>query len=145
MTNQVTDHGLLASTMEGIRETDRSGIVEVVADKGYEDIADMVRCLENGMIPHVITEEGKDGYEMEMAYEAAEADLTSTKAEELKRALHEGQIPEVYQDVLEVIKIEEVRRKVVNEKVESEAIDGTESEMQEKEKEGYFVRDLERD
>lgn len=37
MTNQVTDHGLLSSTMEGIRETDRSGIVEVVADKGYEE------------------------------------------------------------------------------------------------------------
>lgn len=104
MTNQVTDHGLLASTMEGIRETDRSGIVEMVADKGYEDTADMVRCLENGIIPHVITEEGKDGYEIEMTYEAAEADLTSTKAEELKKALHEGRIPEVYQNVLEGIK-----------------------------------------
>lgn len=144
MTNQVTDHGLLASTMEGIRETGRPGIVEVVADKGYEDTADMAKCLETGVISHVITEDGKDGYEIEITYEAAEADITSTKAEELKRALHAGKIPEMYKDAIEGIKIEEVRREVVDEKAESEPIDGTTVEMQEKAKEGYFVRDPER-
>ena len=39
-------------------------IVEVVADKGYEDTEDMVDCLENGIIPHAITDDRKDGYEI---------------------------------------------------------------------------------
>lgn len=35
MTNQVTDHGLLDSRLEGVRE-ETKGIIETVADKGYE-------------------------------------------------------------------------------------------------------------
>lgn len=82
MTNRVTDHGLLESTMREVKESDPEGIVEVVADRGYEDTADMVRCLENGIIPHVITDDGKDGYEIEINYEDAATDTDSTKAEE---------------------------------------------------------------
>lgn len=65
MTNQVTDHGLLDSTLEGIRE-ESEGSIEAVAEKGYESGENMVKCLEDGIIPHVITEEGKDGYELEI-------------------------------------------------------------------------------
>ena len=81
MTNQVTDHGLLESTMSEVKEAEPEKIVEVVADKGYEDTEDMVGCLENGIIPHVITDDGKDGYEIEISYEKSEADLTSTDPE----------------------------------------------------------------
>ena len=97
MTNQVTDHGLLESTMSEVKEAELEKIIEVVADKGYEDTEDMVGCLENGIIPHVITDDGKDGYEIEIPYEKSEADLTSTDPEELKKALHAGQIPEAPQ------------------------------------------------
>ena len=97
MTNQVTDHGLLESTMSEVKEAEPEKIVEVVADKGYEDTEDMVGCLENGIIPHVITDDGKNGYEIEIPYEKSEADLTSTDPEELKKALHAGQIPEAPQ------------------------------------------------
>ena len=90
-------------------------IVEVVADKGYEDTEDMVDCLENGIIPHAITDDRKDGYEIEISYEKSEADLTSTDPEELKKALHAGQIPEAYASVIQDIKVETVRRKVVDE------------------------------
>ena len=65
MTNQVTDHGLLESTMQGIKSSEPEKIIEVVADKGYEAVEDMVECLENGIIPHVITDDGKDGYDIE--------------------------------------------------------------------------------
>lgn len=68
MTNQVTDHGLLCPTMEGIKSEDKEKIIEAVADKGYEKAEDMVRCLEEGIIPHVITGDGKDGYELELSY-----------------------------------------------------------------------------
>ena len=77
MTNQVTDHGLLESTMQGIKSSEPEKIIEVVADKGYEAVEDMVECLENGIIPHVITDDGKDGYDIEIPYEEAETDTAS--------------------------------------------------------------------
>lgn len=51
MTNQVTDHGLLRSTMQEIKDSDPGKIIEAVADKGYESTEDMAGCLEKGIIP----------------------------------------------------------------------------------------------
>ena len=144
MTNQVTDHGLLGSSMEGIKETEGKKIVEAVADKGYESVEDMVSCLEAGIIPHVIPGDGKDGYEIEIPYEEAESDLSSTEPEDLTKALHSGQIPEAYAEVIQEMKVETVRRKVEDEKEENSRVYGSPEEMQEKAQEGYFVRDPER-
>ena len=146
MTNQVTDHGLLDSTLERVRE-ESEGIIETVADKGYESEEDMLKCLEDGIIPHVITDDGKDGYELEIPYEEADdINAESTDAEDLKKALHAGVIPEAYEDVITDIEVKEVRRKVSEEeaKVSVESIYGTSEEMMERAKGGYFVRDPER-
>ena len=115
VTNQVTDHGLMEPTLADIR--DQAGeIVEVVADKGYQSEEDMIRCLEDGIIPHVITDDGKDGYELEMDYiEADDINLESTEAEDIQKALHAGKIPDAYKDVISDIKVKEVRRKVSDE------------------------------
>lgn len=147
MTNQVTDHGMLNPTMAGIRKESQGEILEIVADKGYENAEDMEKCLENGIIPHVIMSDGKDGYELEIFYEESEADTESTKPEELKNSLHAGQIPEVYKEVITEMKVEEVRRKVKDESgalEKTESIYGSPEEMMERAKEGYFVRDPER-
>lgn len=146
VTNQVTDHGLLDVTMKGIREK-TDGIVEVTADRGYENEEDMVRCLENGIIPHVITDDGKDGYELEIPYEESETDRFSESPEEMKKCLYAGKIPEAYKDVITEMKVEEVRRKVSDrqpEETDVKSVYGTPEEMQERAKEGYFVRDPER-
>lgn len=147
MTNQVTDHGLLDSTLEEVRK-ESEGVIETVADKGYESEDDMIKCLEDGIIPHVITDDGKDGYELEVEYEEADGvDINSTVSEELKKAIHSGVIPEAYKDVISDMKVEEVRRKVDDEPEPEEAsksIYGTPEEMMERAKEGYFVRDPER-
>lgn len=90
--------------MERVKKTEPEKIVEVVVDKGYENTEDMVSCLENGIIPHVITDDGKDGYEIELSYEKAEADLSSVDSEELRKALHAGQIPEAYETVIKDMK-----------------------------------------
>lgn len=144
MTNRVTDHGMLDPTMEGIREENPEGILEIVADKGYEQEEDMVKCLEQGIIPHVILNDGKDVRELEIAYEEAEVDLTSTEPGELRKSLHAGQIPEAYKEVISEIKVEEVRRLVKEEAEEARPVYGTPEEMQKKAKEGYFVRDPEK-
>ena len=91
--------------------------------------------------------DGKDGYELEISYEEAEADITSTKPEELKKSLHAGKIPEAYKDVISDMEVKEVRRKVKEDLADiekSEAIYGTPEEMLVRAKEGYFVRDPER-
>ncbi len=146
MTNQVTDHGLLASTLEGIKAENPEAIIETVADKGYENGEDMLNCLEQGIIPHVILDDGKDGYEFEVEYQDSDVNLSSTKPEGLSKALHAGLLPEAYKDVIEDIRVEEVRRLVKDNIVpeDSENIYGTEDEMLARAKEGYFVRDPER-
>ncbi len=146
MTNQVTDHGLLLPTMERIKSEEDGKIIEVAADKGYEKAEDMVRCLEEGIIPHVITEDGKDGYELEISYEENEADVTSSRPEEIKKSLHAGKIPEVYKDVITEMEVKEVRRKDIDEIAEDaggRGVYGTPEEQQARAKEGYFVRDPE--
>lgn len=147
MTNQVTDHGQLMPTMEKIREESGNRILEVVADKGYQKEEDMVECLENGIIPHVIAEDGKDGYELEITYEESETDATSTKAGELKKCLHAGVIPDAYKEVITKAEVKEVRRMVKEEMPDTglqKPLYGTPEEMMKRAKEGYFVRDPER-
>lgn len=75
MKNQVTDHGLLHSTVKDIKKENPEQVIEVVADKGYENAGDMVECLENGIIPNVILDDGKDGYEIEIEYQENEIDI----------------------------------------------------------------------
>ena len=147
MTNQVTDHGLLHSTLEEVRK-EEDGIIETVADRGYESEEDMIKCLEEGIIPHVITDEGKDGYELVIPYEESDdVNAESTDPDELRKALHAGVIPEAYKDIISDIEIKEVRRKVSDEPEADEPakfIYGTQEEMMARAKEGYFVRDPER-
>lgn len=146
MTNQVTDHGLIGSTLGQIRK-ESDGVIETTADRGYEVEEDMIGCLEAGIIPHVITDDGKDGYELEIPYEEAEADPGSTTPEELKKALHAGIIPEAYKNVITDMEVKEVRRKVSDEPAEEisvKSVYGTDEEMLARAKEGYFVRDPEK-
>lgn len=144
MTNQVTDHGMIEPTMAQIKKETPDSIVEAVADKGYENTDDMLACLENGIIPNVITDDGKDGYEIETEYEENDTDASSTKPEDLKKCLHAGVIPDAYKGVIEGMEVKEVRRKVKEDNDQApKSIYGTSEEMLAKAKEGYFVRDPE--
>ena len=104
--------------MEEVKKAEPEKIVEAAADKGCEDTEDMAGCLEKGIIPHVITDGGKDGYEIEIPYEKAEADAASTDPEEIKKALHAGQTPGAYAPVIQDMRVETVRRKAADEKPE---------------------------
>ena len=145
MTNQVTDHGLMNSTLEHIREEANGTVIDAAADKGYNSSSDMAECLENGIIPHVITDDGKDGYTIEMEYEENEVNPDSTEAEELKKCLHAGVIPEAYKDVISDINVKEVKQRVKEEPEKAKSIYGSPEEMIARAKEGYFVRDPERE
>ena len=145
-TNQVTDHGLLHSSVESIKN-DGGGVLEVTADKGYHDEADMINCLENGIIPHVVLPDGQDSYDLETAYESNECDeetLNSTDSGSLKKCLRAGVVPKAYESVIEGMEIIERRQLVRDETGETGSPYGTTKEMIEQAKEGYFIRDPER-
>lgn len=150
VTNHPTDQGLLESTLTGIKAKNPEEILEATADKGYIKEEDLVGCLENGIVPHVILPDGQDTYELEVTYEEAEideADKRSRKTEEIKKCLHAGEIPEAYEGVIEEIEVIEKRHFVHDEeleKAESDPSNKSEEEMKAKAMEGYFVRDPER-
>lgn len=113
--------------------------------KGYENKDDLIKYLESGIVPNVILSDGKDGYEIE--YQENDVNLASTKPEELSKALHAGQIPNAYEDVIEKTEVKDVRKLVADEPSEAKTIDsiyGSEEKMLERAKEGYFVRKLEK-
>lgn len=142
MTNQVTDHGLIAPTVSGIQNEEE--IIDVVADKGYEQNDDMIKCLEEGIVPHVILSDGKDEYDFELEYIESECDTSSMKGEDISKCLHAGEIPDAYKGVITDAKVKTVRRKVKEPAQAVESPYGTEEEMMERASEGYFVRDPER-
>ena len=146
LTNQVTDHGLMNTTIGHIRQEEAAQIIEAVADKGYDDEKDMVKCLENGIIPHVILPDGKDDYELSVEFAEADADSKGTDPESIRKCLHSGTIPEVYKDVISEMNVVEKRRAVPKETSDSVSSSryGSQEEMIGRAKEGYFVRDPER-
>jgi transposase len=145
-TNQATDHGLMASVAADL-SWEGKGVVEVVADRGYEQASDMVACLEQGIIPNVILPDGKDSYGLETEYEEAlDCDVASTEASEIKKCLRAGIVPKAYQDIIVDMEVVEVRRKAIDKTEErAESPYGTEEEMRSRAAQGYYVRDPERD
>ena len=150
VTDRPSDYGLLSETIERTKNEKADEVVEVVADKGYECPQDMVECLEKGVIPNVKSSSRKKEYELETVYKFAEIDektRKSKKADDLKKCLRAGVIPEAYKDVISNIKIKE-RKTMLKEDGTSDsekpAYKRTEKEMKERALEGYFVRDPER-
>jgi transposase len=141
MTNAPTDHGQLLPTVSRIADgTD--GAVEVVADKGYQSAADMAACLEADVLPHVIADDGVDGYGIELPHEPADdLDPSSTDPAEISRCLHAGVVPDAYADSIRDVEVRTVRRKVVDEAPDPGEPYGTPEEMAARAAEGYFVRD----
>lgn len=145
MTNANTDHGQLAPTMEYLKGQSPAEVVNVTADKGYHRDEDYIVCLENGIIPNVIPDDGKDTYGLEIEYQEAECDPTSTDTTELKKCLHAGIIPDAYENSIEDMEVVEVRYKPeeAKEKPDPQGPTRTEDEMKARAVEGYFVRDPE--
>lgn len=158
-TNKCTDHGLIRPTIDNVSRGEDE-IVEVIADNGYAQPEDMVDSLENGIIPNTFLSKYEDengnkihNKEIELGFKYEENEVTedekaSTKAENLKKCLRAGVVPEPYKDYLEPVKDENGEVKVFHRSskdIESDIPFGlekmTEDEMKAKAKEGYFIRD----
>lgn len=109
--NNPADVGHMSSISTDLK--DMLGLDEVitnVTDKGYNDRDDMASCLEEGIIPEVTLPEDKEYYEIEVKYEEneiKEEERRSGKAEDIKKCLRAGIIPEMYEEFISDIRVEE--------------------------------------
>lgn len=143
-TNNPTDHGLLSSTIDNIKKSQfDKKIMEITADKGYERTEDIVKCLENGVIPNVIDNKEKGMFNLSVDYKKAKCNKKSKEPKEIRKCLHAGMVPEVYKDIIDdiVIKKDKIRESENNDKLKLEF--KTKEEMISKAKSGFFVRDPE--
>ena len=109
------DVGKINEVGEKIQEELGLEIITNVTDKGYNDRKDMMKSLENGIIPQVTPQEEVEEIELETEYEEkeiSEEERKSRKKEDIKKCIRAGVIPEAYKEVISEIKIEE-REEVV--------------------------------
>lgn len=99
VTNNCNDLGLLFDGAERAKEALKIEILEVVADKGYESKEDILKCLNNGIIPNVALKNDATECEIEIPYEESEITeemINSTKPEHIQKCLEAGVLPTVY-------------------------------------------------
>ena len=116
VTNHCNDLGLMSPVMTAMKDELGIDVIEGVGDKGYEDKADMLECLLNGIIPHVPSKSGAESYELELEYHEANITgemLDSTKPEDIKACLESGVVPNVYKDKGVEVSINEVDQEVI--------------------------------
>lgn len=145
ITDEPADFGSMKSILEEAEESLEEKINRNITDNGYSDRADMMACLEMGIIPEVTPVKGKETFVLETDYEEneiSEEEIKSTKKEDIKKVIRAGKIPEIYKDKIEKI---EVKEKRVREYEKGEGLeDLTEEEYRDKAmKEEIFIRDIE--
>ena len=146
-TDRVTDHSLLYETMREQKETSGDEIIEATAYQGYQSPEDIVKCLENGIIPHVSMSLGQSTYELETPHEENEIteEMKNSKTtENLKKCLRAGIIPTAYERAIEAIEVIEKKQFIRDRSAETNSPYGTTEEMILRAKSGFFVRDPER-
>ena len=96
VTNNSSDRGTLNQTIEKCKQEIGLGSVKIIADKGYESLADIKECLLHGTAADVGFIQDRDDRVISMEYDAAEIteeDMKSTKPEDIQRCLHAGVLP----------------------------------------------------
>ncbi len=146
MTNHPTDHGLLTEVAKEVKADLGMKVLEATADKGYHDPEDMAAALENGIVPNVIQNDGASVVEITYDYEPAtvtDGQVSSTVPEDIKTCLRAGVVPKCMEQILSDARVEEATV-YHRETSDSDIAKMTLEEMIAKSREGYYVRDAER-
>lgn len=140
VTNACNDNGLMGKIGEETKEILGVERIEQLADGGYKNKEDIKYCLEHKIIP--VLPEGK--YEIEYEYEegkVSEEEKEGRRAKDIRKCFKAGIKPECYKDLDIEVKVVE---KEIRKGEEKESPYKSAEEMKERAKEGYFVRDKER-
>jgi len=143
VSDKPSDHGPLYNAAQEVKEKHPDEILNAIADKGYRDREDMVRCLESGIIPNVHLADKEEYFILETPYEpvkVSEVQINSVKAEDLKTCLRAGVIPKVYEKVISNVEVVEIEV-AVGPAFAPVEFEGVES-MVAYARAGFFVRDL---
>lgn len=146
MTNHPTDHGLITEVAGEVKSDMDVEMLETTADKGYHDPVDMANALENGIVPNVIQNDGASEADVEYDYQESsptDEQRRSRKPEDIKACLHAGVVPDCMEGILSDAVVEAVTKRRA-ETYDSEVTKMTPEQMVAKAREGYFVRDAER-
>ena len=100
--NYKADNNSMYEINKEAKEYLEKKITKNITDKGYNDREDMVKCLEEGIIPEVTLAKGQKEYKLEIEYKENEENK-----KELKDLLKSGVIPEEYKEYMKDIKVEE--------------------------------------
>ena len=110
VTNSCTDQGLLRQVAEQTKETLEADTLEVVADKGYDSRKDVLKCIENGIVPNVALKYDKEERIYNIKYKEAEITdkiQNSTKSEDVKKCISAGALPRCYENTAISLEIQE--------------------------------------
>lgn len=133
VSNEPADTGKITSATVGMKENleIKDEIVINITDKGYIERKDMMRSLEEGIIPVVTLQEGKTEIELETEYEEAEIteEIKGSKDKNnIKKSLRAGVIPTEYKNYIREIKV--VEKKIKTE-IEEETEEKSDDELRE--------------
>ena len=97
VTNNSSDRGTMNQTIEKCKQEIGLDSVKVIADKGYESLADIEQCLLNGTAADVGFIQDREDQVISMEYEGAditEKEKQSTRPEDIQHCLHAGVLPD---------------------------------------------------
>ena len=133
VTDKPADLGTITDVSSNAKKVYKFRTMTNITDKGYNKREDMMSALENGIIPEVTPEKGKDSYILETEYEKKNITkkmMKSTNPDDIKTCLKAGVIPKIYKNKISKIEIKEVTvTEDVNNNITDEA---TEEELRDK-------------
>lgn len=148
LTQCPTDHGQITTIASRVKEEFCQGTLEAVCDKGYECPEDQADALAQGIIPNVIRRDCGNETEITYTYNATEVTeemKASTQPENLRKCLEAGVIPDAYKGILTDAQIVEKTTYCSDiDTTDADVLKMSPEQMLAKAKEGYFVRDIER-
>ncbi|MCQ2339918.1 MAG: transposase [Paludibacteraceae bacterium] len=137
----------IAKKAKDILSNGEDAILSTVSDTGYESLTDQANALANGIIPNVIRRNHENTTEVSFNYHKADindATRASINPQDLRKCLEAGVIPDAYKEILSDATISNVYtgnrwHDVCDEDVTHMSVE----QMQEKAKQGYFIRNAE--
>ena len=111
VSNNSSDRATLNQISEKCKREIGLDSVKVIADKGYESLADLEECLLHGTAADVGFIQDREDRVISMEYEAAEIteeEKQSTKPKDTQRCLHTGVLPNCLENGNIRIKVQEL-------------------------------------
>lgn len=110
VTDKPADLGTITELAKDAKDVYGFDTITDITDKGYHDRDDMMNALQNGIIPQVTPDDGKDSFLLETDFvdnSITDDMINSTNPNDLTACLQAGVIPNIYKDNIDSIEIKD--------------------------------------